>query len=56
MQALEPGRVVEQALAAVRDREALADRLAGARERLAERAAGNLRLAQRYWGHATSRE
>jgi len=56
MDALDAGRVVDQVLAAVRDREALADRLAGARERLAERAAGNLRLAQRYWGHATSRE
>jgi hypothetical protein len=49
MDALEPGRVVDHALAAVRDRDATAARLAGARERLAHRAAQNLRFVQRYW-------
>ena len=33
-----------------RDRGATATRLAAARERLAARAALNLRLVQRYWG------
>ena len=52
MQALDPGRVVADVLAAVRDRDAAAARLAAARERLAARAARNLRLVQRYWREA----
>jgi polysaccharide pyruvyl transferase WcaK-like protein len=47
--ALESGRVVDHALAAVRDRDTVTTRLAAARERLAARAALNLRLVQRYW-------
>jgi polysaccharide pyruvyl transferase WcaK-like protein len=49
MDALEPGRVVAQVLAAVRDRDKTTAGQAGARERLAARAALNLRLVQRYW-------
>jgi len=49
MHALEPGRVVAHTLAAVRDRDAVTAALAGARGRLAARAALNLRLVQRYW-------
>ncbi len=48
MQALEPGRVVDGALAAVKDRDTAATRLVAARERLAARAARNLRLVQHY--------
>jgi polysaccharide pyruvyl transferase WcaK-like protein len=49
MDALEPGLVVDHALAAVKDRDATTARLAAARERLAARAALNLRLVERRW-------
>jgi polysaccharide pyruvyl transferase WcaK-like protein len=49
MASLQPGRLVERTLSAVRDRAGLARRLEEARQGLAGRAASNLGLVERYW-------
>jgi polysaccharide pyruvyl transferase WcaK-like protein len=49
METVEPGALVAHALAAAKDRAGTIRRLGQARDRLAARAAQNLRLVDRYW-------
>lgn len=49
MESLEAARVVAQVLSTQRDRDAIAGRLATAKQRLADRAQRNLDLVKRYW-------